>query len=493
MPIANPRPFTARARILAAVLGVAFAGLAIVGAVTFITQREHVITLVDARLDDQVERIHRLAENTGPAPHTGPVIAAKDPYGSVSSFMGTALSRLVPGTNDASAAIINGKMVRQQSTLAGFNLDQDSPLIERAYTQAVQSQELVHDTALTPQGQVRYVAVPVTVPGDPTSGVFLRVISLQAELDPVVAAASAYMISATVLLAVTGVVAWFVIGRLLSPLRRIRDATDAITLTDLSARLPADGNDDITDLSRRVNAMLDRLEASVDTQRKLLDDVRHELKTPITIIRGHLEMMDPRDPSDVVATQNIGIAELDRMARLVEDIDLLAVVGGELVEDSEVDITHLTARVGELVTAIPGHRWRVDSAAKGSVRGDPDRLLQAWLQLADNASKYTPAGTPIEIGSHGDDLTVQLWVRDHGQGIPPALRHRIFRRRDRMGESTVGGSGLGLAIVDAIAHAHGGYCDVTDTDNGGATVRIHLPRNLPPSAVTDTAEGVHGL
>ncbi|MBD7956863.1 HAMP domain-containing histidine kinase [Microbacterium sp. Sa4CUA7] len=217
-------------------------------------------------------------------------------------------------------------------------------------------------------------------------------------------------------------------------------------------------------------------EASFDAQRRLLDDVRHELKTPITIVRGHLETMKPDDPADVAAVRDIGIAELDRMTRLVNDIDLLAAVEGDSYSFSIIDLAALTQRVSELVSVIPGHGWTVEHRAVGRIRGDRDRLLQAWLQLADNAAKYTPDGSSVEIGSalHADGA--QLWVRDHGPGIPPASRHRIFRRFDRAaGKRSVGGSGLGLAIVDTIARAHGGHCTVADTPGGGATFTIAVP------------------
>jgi signal transduction histidine kinase len=277
-------------------------------------------------------------------------------------------------------------------------------------------------------------------------------------------------------LAAIGVVGWFVTGRLLSPIRHLRETADAISISDLSLRLEPQGNDDISDLSRTVNSMLDRLEGSVDGQRQLLDDVRHELKTPITIVRGHLELMDPADADDVAAAREIGIAELDRLARLVEDIDLLATAEADSYTLADVDLAALTARVGELVAVIPGHTWRIEAVAEGVAVGDQDRLLQAWLQLADNAAKYTPEGSPIEIGSARDADGARLWVRDHGPGIPAGARSRIFRRFDRAQvKRSVGGSGLGLAIVDAIAKGHGGRCSVTDTAGGGATFTIHLP------------------
>ncbi|RLK49022.1 sensor histidine kinase [Microbacterium telephonicum] len=224
------------------------------------------------------------------------------------------------------------------------------------------------------------------------------------------------------------------------------------------------------------NLPADSAESAFDVQRRLLDDVRHELKTPITIVRGHLEMMDPRDPEDAAQTRELGMAELDRMTRLIGDIDLLAAVETDKLSFGEVDLAELTRRVGELVAVIPGHEWSIEHTADAVVRGDGDRLLQAWLQLADNAAKYTPAGSPIQLGSAVHAAGAQLWVRDHGPGIPPAMRHRIFRRFDRgAGKRTVGGSGLGLAIVDTIAKAHRGHCAIGDTPGGGATFTIEIP------------------
>lgn len=220
----------------------------------------------------------------------------------------------------------------------------------------------------------------------------------------------------------------------------------------------------------------DIAEGSFDAHRRLLDDVRHELKTPITIVRGHLEVMDPADPEDVAAIRALGIAELDRMNRLIGDIDLLASVEIDRLTIGEVELTTLTQHIAEMVAVIPGHDWTVEQTAQGVIRGDRDRLLQAWLQLADNAAKYTSPGTPIELGSAVYPSGAQLWVRDHGPGIPPSMRHRIFRRFDRgVGRRTVGGSGLGLAIVDAIAKSHGGRCTVADTPGGGATFTVEIP------------------
>lgn len=228
-------------------------------------------------------------------------------------------------------------------------------------------------------------------------------------------------------------------------------------------------------------------DVSAGAQQRLLDDIRHELKTPITIVRGHLELMDPRDAADAEAVRLLGIAELDRMTRLIGDIDLLAAVEADSFTMGSVDLADLTARVWALVGVIGDHRWTIEQSADVVIRGDHDRLLQAWLQLADNAAKYTPDGSPIEIGSAAHASGAQLWVRDHGHGIPPAARRRVFRRFDRgTGTRGVGGSGLGLAIVDTIAKAHDGRCAITETPGGGATLTLEIPlgtRTVLPAPV----------
>ena len=134
-----------------------------------------------------------------------------------------------------------------------------------------------------------------------------------APLDGLVLPMIVFGVASLVAVALVVLVGWFVTGAALRSIAQVRAAADSMTLADLSRRLPGDGGEGIADLSQSVNSMLDRLEGSVDSQRQLLDDVRHELKTPITIVRGHLEIMDASDRAEVDATRAIGIAELDRL------------------------------------------------------------------------------------------------------------------------------------------------------------------------------------
>lgn len=471
------RPIPARALIVGAILAVAALGLTIVGGVTFLAQRDRTLTDIDERLISQIDALNQVDE-LRVVVEGGAVAAtqdAPDDFTDLSAYLRAAVSRLIPGRNEASIAVIDGRIAFRSANALSQQIADDPNFVSEAVEQARPADQAVIASTTIDSTDLRYIAVPTPVPGDDRVGVYIRAVDVTRELEPVTLSLLTYTAAALATLAAIGIVGWFVAGRILSPIRRMRETADSITPTDLRARIPADGNDDISDLSRTVNSMLDRLEGSMDNQRQLLDDVRHELKTPITIVRGHLEMMDVANPADVASTRDIGIAELDRMTRLVEDIDLLSSAEGDQFEISLVDVRELTERMGDLVGGFPGHSWSVAGIARGVIEGDYDRLLQAWLQLADNAAKYTPQGSPIEIGSTLDIGSVHLWVRDHGPGIPPAARRRIFHRFARADHRTVGGSGLGLAIVDAIAKAHLGTCAVTDTDGGGATFTITLP------------------
>ncbi|MDX2375804.1 HAMP domain-containing histidine kinase [Microbacterium sp. LRZ72] len=469
------RPIPAKALIVGAILAVAALGFAIVGAVTFVAQRDRTLTEIDERLTSLVGALGEVAQLqviVEDGPDAG--VRSVDEFAGMEEYLRAAVSRLIPGRNEASFGVIDGEVHFRTTSSLSEELADDPAFVQTAAEAAEAGSAVIASTA-TEAGDIRYISVPVATPADPREGVFVRAVNVTEELRPVTLSLLTYTASALATLTAMGIVGWFVAGRILSPIRRMRETADAITPTDLRARLPEAGNDDISDLSRTVNLMLDRLETSIDSQRQLLDDVRHELKTPITIVRGHLEMMDVSSPSDVASTRDIGMAELDRMTRLVEDIDLLSSAEADQFAFVPVEVGELTERLGDLIEAIPGHPWRVARSARGLIEADNDRLLQAWLQLADNASKYTPQGSPIEVGSDVDATSAHLWVRDHGPGIAPAARRRIFHRFARADHRTVGGSGLGLAIVDAIAKAHQGTCVVTDTPGGGATFTINIP------------------
>jgi two-component system OmpR family sensor kinase len=286
------------------------------------------------------------------------------------------------------------------------------------------------------------------------------------------------LLAALSVLLVTALASW-VAGRLLSPVRRLRDTARGITDGDLSGRLEVTGHDDLSDLQRTFNDMLDRLQAAFVTQRALLDDAGHELRTPLTVLRGHLEVLDVDDPHDVAATRALLLDEVDRMSRLVGDLLMLAKAQRpDFVDPRPTDIDRLTRGLLDRARALADRRWCLDATASGSADLDGQRVIQAVLQLADNAVRHTPTGGEIGIGSRRVGDLVELWVRDTGPGVDPAVRDEVFERFTRATRDD-DGFGLGLSIVRAIAEAHGGEVVLDDTATG-ATFRLRLPTGDRP-------------
>lgn len=287
-----------------------------------------------------------------------------------------------------------------------------------------------------------------------------------------------YAIITLLSLALITALAFWQAGRLLAPLTTLRDTAREITATDLSRRIPARGNDDVTALTNTINDMLDRLEAGFEAQRNFLDDAGHELKTPLTVVRGHVELLEHGDAEDVAETRDLVLDEIDRMTRLVEDLVLLAKARRpDFLTPRKVDLDKLTHSLLAKSRALGDRDWKLDGKGAGQVVVDEQRITQAVLQLADNAAKHTDAGAEIAVGSALDDGWVRLWVRDTGDGVPVDDREHVF---ERFGRSLVRpgdeGFGLGLSIVKAIATAHGGTVGVTEAAGGGARFELRLPR-----------------
>ncbi len=149
--------------------------------------------------------------------------------------------------------------------------------------------------------------------------------------------------------------------------------------------------------------MLARLELAFVGQRQFLDDAGHELKTPLTVLRGHLELLDPDDPDEVAETRALLLDEIDRMARLVGDLILLAKTDRpDFLAPSPVSVERLTHTLLSKARGLADRDWQLDGAAEGIVVMDEQRITQAVLQLADNAVKHTETGDTIAIGSEID-------------------------------------------------------------------------------------------
>lgn len=480
---AERRGLSVRTRIVVAILLVASLGLAVAGVATYFVQRERALAGVDQNLLRDVADLKALARTGSGASAT-----------SVDQLLRAAMQQHVPDRGESVLGIIDGRAALMPAGRVGVRLDEDPSLVRRFVAEASGSQ-VVMGTARTSNATIRYVIVPVAVAGDSSSGLYVAAYNLDDVLGAIAQSFQVYAIVAAGALVVIGLVGWFVAGRLLRPLRWLRDAAAANSARDLSQRIPISGSDDISKLAAAFNVMFDRLEQSFTAQRRLLDDVGHELKTPITVVRGHLELMESSEPEEVEAVRALAIDELDRMNELVSEISLLAESRRpDFVRRSPVDLAQLTRSVLAKAAALaPERSWLGEGTAHGVAELDVRRITQAWLQLADNAAKYSAPGRPVRLGSDrsegrtGDH--VRFWVRDEGPGIPERERLRVFERFVRLGapgaEAAPGGetggehprsegSGLGLAIVSAIARAHGGSVELTGTAHEN-TFTMHIP------------------
>jgi two-component system, OmpR family, sensor kinase len=224
--------------------------------------------------------------------------------------------------------------------------------------------------------------------------------------------------------------------------------------------------------------MLTRIESAFVSQRQLLDDAGHELRTPLTVMRGHLELMDPRHPEEVSETQELLVDEVDRMSRLVEDLVLLSKSQRpDFLNRAEVDLNTLTKHLLSKARALGDRAWQLGPCADGHLIGDEQRLTQAVLQLAHNAVKHTDPAETIQIGSRITPQAAELWVSDHGEGVPLFERNKIFERFSRSSvRPDDDGTGLGLSIVRAIAEAHGGEVLLEDVLPRGSRFTIVIPQ-----------------
>ncbi|MEQ7010726.1 HAMP domain-containing sensor histidine kinase [Actinopolymorpha sp. B17G11] len=213
--------------------------------------------------------------------------------------------------------------------------------------------------------------------------------------------------------------------------------------------------------------------------REVLADAGHELRTPLTIMRGHLELLDATSRDEVADTRTLLLDEVDRMARLVDDLATLTTSDGPgFLRLSLVEVGALVDDVAAKAQTLGNRDWRIEIHERGYVVADPHRLTQALLQLLDNAVQHTGESDAVAIGCRIDRAAgdVRLWVRDTGPGVRPRDAQRIFRRFERGTAATpLRGSGLGLAIVRAIAQAHGGRVTLESTPGAGATFSVVLP------------------
>jgi two-component system, OmpR family, sensor kinase len=334
------------------------------------------------------------------------------------------------------------------------------------------------ETLDTPLGRIRSLSARILVGGEHVAS-----FQVSGSLEPIRREALSEVrrlaVAGVLSLVLGGTLLALVLRRSLASLRGLAGAARSVQLTDLSIRVPQPKRaDEVAALAEEFNRMLHRLERAVRSRQELFAAASHELRTPITIARGHVETLEAaarNDPTALSHTVAIVREELVRMGRLVDDLMALARADTE-------DFVHLKA-VGlpeffdDLRLRLAGLEME-DVTFKPvpdvAIRADPDRLAQAMLNLVVNARVHNPPTTRIEVGVTNREGEVAMFVRDDGRGIPSSIRHRAFEPFVRgPNEHAAHSTGLGLAVVQAVMAAHGGGVDL-QTGPTGTSVTLHL-------------------
>jgi two-component system OmpR family sensor kinase len=282
------------------------------------------------------------------------------------------------------------------------------------------------------------------------------------------------------------------ISRSLNPVRQVIETARKINSGSLRQRLvETSSGDEIQELTRTLNQMLDRLEGSFKQMIQFTADASHELRTPLTVIRGNLELilrnksaMDNGSRTlDVRETLAQTLEEAERLSKTVSQLmELTQLDSGEIRLEHEVfDLTELVATTAEQMKLLAEDKQiqlEGQLSPEVKVQGDRHRLKQVLLNLIDNAIKYCPPDSRIHIRLALADARCVLEVKDNGPGIPKGEIQRLFDRFYRIDKARsreIGGSGLGLSICKSICEAHGGMIEAESDLGLGSTFRVTLP------------------
>lgn len=297
---------------------------------------------------------------------------------------------------------------------------------------------------------------------------------------------AALVAGGAVFVVVAGIGAYWLARAALGPVERLRRQVAALSDRDTGAtvQVPAT-HDEIAALAGTMNDLLARLRGALARQRAFVADASHELRTPFAVLRGELELAGRpgRTREELGAAVASAAEEADRLARITDDLLLIA-RGDEAtlrLRPDRTDVTSLLAQSAERAgarAAAAGVACRVEAAPGLTAVVDAGRIRQAVDNLIDNALRFAPRDTDVEISAEaaGPDLVIE--VRDRGPGFPAAFLPQAFERFARPDEGRArdaGGAGLGLSIVQAIASAHGGRAVAGNRPDGGAVVRLEIP------------------
>ncbi len=390
----------------------------------------------------------------------------------IDNFMDSTL----PEDDNFLIALLDGNVYRTNPGVLPAAVGPESDIFDQwieVKDDDIQGQQLTDDPEV---GKVVYIVKPLVVDGTPR-GQFVIAHLSAGERQEALAGFNIFMQVVSGLLVLALALAWVLTGRLLRPVKALAQTARTINETDLSERIEVMGTGELAELATTFNAMMDRLQNSFNSQRNFINDAGHELRTPIAIVQGHLELMGD-DPAEQAETVDLVLDELDRMGRMVNE--LILIVKSEhpnFLRPETLDVANFCTDLFAKAQTLANRNWHLVVDTHVRIVADPQRLTGALLNLLNNAAQHTQPGDYIELGCRRQGDYVEFWVKDTGEGIPIAEQSRVFDRfaRVQYTKRQSEGSGLGLAIVRAIAEAHGGQVGVSSQPGVGSVFTLQLP------------------
>ena len=415
-----------------------------------------------------------------------------------------------------STAIDNSLTINASQVAAGLNIDNGKLILSDSLTEAPENADLrgrgFTIRILTPQGTPlqefgSFRNLPVSLDqsfttfSDPITNItvriynqpvydnnqFIAIVQVAQSLDDMQETLerllAILLVSVPILVTVAGISGYFLAARALAPIDQITLTARRISAEDLSARLNIPiADDEVGRLTQTFDDMLARLDNSFQRERQFTNDASHELRTPLTAMQAILGMIREkrRTPAEYEQALDDLTEETDRLRTLVENLMRLA--RGERRSDNPYEIINLSTLINDVADSL-----RPLAEAKKltlvcempedlTILGDSDELIRLFVNLLDNAIKYTQQGK-ITVTAQKNEKDITVNVEDTGIGISPAHLPHIFDRFYRVDESrATRGAGLGLAIAQEIVHAHGGTIEVHSAI--GTTFTVYLPQNF---------------
>jgi len=349
------------------------------------------------------------------------------------------------------------------------------------------------DSHLSNGEPVRLFVTPLHE-GDRVLGTLVLAVSLRDNQTFIEQILLGLSIALPIVLALSAAGGLFLASRALAPVSAITHTAGRISAADLSQRLQLDlPDDEIGQLAQTFNAMLDRLERAFQRERQLTADVSHELRTPLGMLKTQLSLARsrPREAAALLGMMHDMEGDVDRMTRLIEQMLTLARIEQRgLISFASFDLSQLLHQVVAQLQSPAQEKnltlnMTIPAQVDWQMRGDAEKLTQVFLNLVENAIKYTPDGGQVTIAAHRQWQTIRVSVTDTGPGIPAEHLPHVFERfyrADSARARTTGGFGLGLAISQAIVQAHHGQIDAASEPGTGTTFTVVLP--VDPAAQT---------